>query len=110
MNTIFVGNRITMEGENIEIPESMIEHKSEIEDVVYEVFYGSFHNKVDKKFLRIMRMNDTLYDFANYHVKKFFDSYRVNSDKLKVNSREIIENYFVEAINSYKNRLKEVSF
>lgn len=109
-NTIFVGNKITMEGENIEIPDCMLEHKEDIEDVVYEVFYGSFHSKVDKKFLRTMRINDTLYSFANYHVKKFIGMYESNVDKLKSNSRDIIESYFIDAVESYKNRLNEVAF
>ena len=109
-NTIFVGNKITMEGINIEIPFSMDKYKREMEEVVYEVFYGAFHEKVDKKFLKTMRMNNVLYQFAEYHVKRFFDLHKDDASKMVINTKEYIESYFVDAIDNYKKRISEVSF
>ena len=104
---IFVGNKITMEGNHIEVPEDMIEYKDVIEDVVYDVFYSAFYDKVDKKFIKAMKMNNVLYDFIEHHLKAFFD---LNRNNISSVAKEAVESYFVNSVENYKQRIKKVSF
>lgn len=104
---IFVGNKITMEGNYIEVPKDMIEYKDMIEDVVYDVFYSAFYDKVDKKFIKTMKMNNVLYDFIEHHLKAFFDLNRSNVSNM---AKEVVESYFVSSVKNYKQRIKKVSF
>ena len=104
---IFVGNKITMEGNYIEVPKDMIEYKDMIEDVVYDVFYSAFYDKIDKKFIKTMKMNNVLYSFIEHHLKAFFDLNRSNVSNM---TKEVVESYFVSSVENYEQRIKKVSF
>lgn len=104
---IFVGNKITMEGNYIEVPKDMVEYKDVIEDVVYDVFYSAFYDKVDKKFIKTMKINNVLYDFIEHHLKAFFNLDRSDISNL---AKESVESYFVSSVEKYKQRIREVSF
>lgn len=60
MGTIFVGNRLTMEGKHIEVPSEISFLKSPIEEAVYNSFENVFTTVKHRNFLKAMKMNNIL--------------------------------------------------
>lgn len=116
MGTIFVGNRLTMEGKHIEVPSEISFLKSPIEEAVYNSFENVFTTVKHRNFLKAMKMNNILFEFIEYHIRKFFEICKneiENQSKDSIDKQliqQFAQDYFNKSINSYKNKLLSVSF
>lgn len=116
MESIFIGNKITMEGTCVEIPKEIENFKKSIDDAVYNVFESSFVEREQKSFIKTMKMNNVLFDFMEYHVRNFFNTCRDEIQNLSKDDnkdkavKNLAEDYFIKSLNSYKNKVLSVEF
>lgn len=116
MKTIFVGNRLTMEGKKLEIPVEIEFFKESIEDAIYDSFENVFTTVENHNFLKAMRINGLLFDFMEYHINKFFDICKDEASKCSTDTinkdsiNKLGKEYFNKSIQDYKNRLLNVKF
>lgn len=116
MESVFIGERITMEGAYLEIPKEMSFFKKSIDDAIYDSFENVFTVSENRIFLRTMKMNGLLFDFMEYHVKNFFNLYKDEVGKIAQESvneklvQKMAQDYFNKSICAYKNKVLNVSF
>lgn len=116
MESIFVGEKITMEGIYIEIPKEMSFFKKSIDDAIYNAFENVFTVSENRIFLKTMKMNGLLFDFMEYHIKNFFDLYKDEIGEIAKESanekfvQKLAQDYFDKSISDYKNKLLSVGF
>lgn len=113
--TIFVGNRITMEGIYVKLPKQIESSKAIIEDAIYDIFYGVFTEKVNRNFIKTMKMNKLLDSFIEHHLKCLFDIYTLDIIELNKNNdteriKSIVESYFINSVEKYHEKIMKVTF
>lgn len=113
---IFVGNKLTMDGVRIEIPEEIEYSKESIDEAVYNVFESVFIEKEYKNFIKTMKMNNLLFSFMEHHIKIFIRDNKEKIESLREDSsrcvriKEMAEYYFSCSLESYKNKVLNVEF